>query len=327
MITFDKIKLETKLKYLTITDIGEFEKRENSKKGITTFVYTQSKPYSLFIQITPILNKVIIEFTGKILLDDYPKLISIQTIRKCLQNINKLGFCELMIDEVLMDSELIKCDPTKDICLILNRDIKKILISHQTNFNKFHIQKYLTGYTVTKQVKTNKYKIRLSIYDKNVEMLTADNKHFLVELTDSESLLKYFSNKYRIEANLITKKSIRDYLAISDNSLLKALMSQSNPLIEIFDKIFDNSIDVENRDAKIRNLFEYDSLSQLKDGLILKECDYDLSQIDKILNHYLSPETNKRKYRPRFRKLLNETTIANENRFIVGQIRDQLKAS
>ena len=234
---------------------------------------------------------------------------------------------ELKIEDILIDSELVKCDLTKDISLILKRDIKKILISHQTNFNKFHLQKYLTGYTVTKDVRTDNCKIRLSIYDKNAEMLTADNKHFLNELSDSESLLMYFGNKYRIEVNLKTKESIRNYLNICDNSLLKALMSESNPLLGIFNKIFDNSIDVENCDVRIRNIFEYESLSQLKDGLILKACDYDLSQIDKILNHYLSPETNKRKYRPRFRKLLNETTIANENRFIVGQIRDQLKAS
>lgn len=327
MITFDKIKLITKLQYLTIKNNDVFEKRENTKKGITTFIFNQRKPYSLFIHITPILNKVVIEFTGKILLDDYPKLISLKTIRKCLQNINNLGFWELKIEDILFDSELVKCDLTKDISLILKCNIKKVLISHQTNFNKFHLQKYLTGYTVTKDVKTNNCKIRLSIYDKNAEMLTADSKHFLNELSDSESLLMYFSNKYRIEVNLSTKEQIRNYLNISDNCLINALRSNENPLLKIFNLIFDSTIDVEDSNGKNRNLFEYESLSQLKDGLILKACDYDLSQIDKILNHYLSPETNKRKYRPRFRKLLNETTIANENRFIVGQIRDQLKAS
>ena len=60
MVAFDKIKLVTKLEYLTIIDHNAFEKRENTKKGITTFVFNQMKPYSLFIHITPILNKVVI---------------------------------------------------------------------------------------------------------------------------------------------------------------------------------------------------------------------------------------------------------------------------
>ncbi len=324
MIAFDKIKLVSKLDYLTVINHKVFEVR--LKDNITTMVFKQKKPYSLYIEITPIVNKVVIEFTGKILLDDYPRLISHETISNCFENINKQGFCKLDIQSLIADSEIVKCDVTKDFPLILRNDIKKVLISQQSNF-RFHLQKYLTGYTLTKDVKTARYEMRLSIYDKYSEMLTAPNKSFLNLLNDPEALMGYFKNKYRIEVNLVTKESIRRYLNVNDNSLLEALRSGSNPLVEIFNKIFDDSIDIGDCEVKNRNLFDYESFSQLKYGLILKACDYDLRQVDKLLNHYLSTVTNKRKYRPRFLELLNETTIANENRFVVWEIREQLKAS
>lgn len=324
MITFDKIKLVSKLDYLTVINHEVFEIR--TKNNITTLVFNQKKPYSLFLQVTPIVNEVVIEFTGKILLDDYPRLISHETISNCLENINKLGFCKLKTENIIEDSELVKCDVTKDFQLVLKNDIKKILISQQSNF-KFHIQKYLTGYTMTKDVKTDNCKMRLSIYDKFAEMLTAPNKPFLNELDDSEVLMNYFKNKYRIEANLITKEHVRKYLNISDNSLIRALRSDENPLMEIFNVIFDASIESTGNSTKTRNLFEYESLSQLKDVLLLKECNYDLSKTEEILNHYLAENTNKRKYRSKYRKLIDESIPVSENRFVVGEIREQLKAS
>lgn len=329
MITFDKIKIITKLDYITITNDHVFEKREKNNKEIKTItlVFKQIKPYSLYIEIIPEFNKVIIEFTGKILLEDYPKLISFNTIFQCFQNINNLGFCELQIDKIVYNSELVKVDLTKDIYLVLKTNIKKILISQLTNYNKYHIQKYLTGYIIWKDVKTNKYKLRLSIYNKSEEMHIADNSDFLNSVDNSKSMLNYFENKYRIEANLITKEQIRRYLNIMDNSLISALQSVENPLLKIFNTIFDTTLENADSNSRTRSLYEYDSLNQLKDGLILKACSNDLCKAEKLLNHYLAEKSTNKKYRTRLRKLINESIPETENKFVVGQMRDQLIAS
>ena len=42
-------------------------------------------------------RELLIEFTGKILEDAYPELISSTNIRQCFENINKLGICQLNI--------------------------------------------------------------------------------------------------------------------------------------------------------------------------------------------------------------------------------------
>lgn len=328
MITFDKIKIVTKLDYITITNKSVFEKRENELKNTTVFVYNQIKPFSLFIHLTPALNKAVIEFSGKILLDNYPKLISLDTICQCFQNVNNMGFCRLLIENIVYDSELIKCDVTKDFELYLKGDIKKILISQLSNHKKFITRKYsTTGYTVTKDVKTKKYQLRLSLYDKHRDMLKAENSDYLKLVSDPESIMNYFINKYRIEANLIQKKQIRDYLGISDNSLVSALKSNENPLLKIFNSMFCSSPSSPESTLKKRNLFEYESLSQLKDGLIVNACDFDLKKVNDVLNHYLATNTNKGKYQTRYRALINDFIPSNQNKYIIGQIRDQLIAS
>jgi len=328
MITYGKIKMVTKMEYLTITHINIFQMSECAKDKSTTFVFNQSKPYSLFIHLTPDLNKAVMEFTGKILLNNYAQLISFETINQCLLNINFLGFCRLQIDNVINDSELVKCDITKDIDLIFKSDIKKVLISQLSNQNKYITRKYsTTGYTVTKDVKTKKCQLRLSIYDKYRDMLKADSSEYLKYISEPEAVMDYFRNKYRIEVNLITKQQIRKYLELADNSLVNALRANVNPLLEIFNQIFDSNLKDITGEAKTRNLYDYESLNQLKDGLIVKACDNDLNKVHNVLNHYLATNTDKRKSNARFRELINESNPINQNKLIIKHIRDQLIVS
>ena len=88
MITLDKIKVITKAEYVKVTNDAVFETRENKMNNLVTYVFNQKQPFNLFIQYTPRENKCIIEFSSKILLDDYPKLISINTIYQCFENIS-----------------------------------------------------------------------------------------------------------------------------------------------------------------------------------------------------------------------------------------------
>ena len=75
MITFDKIKLITKIAYVTNINIDKF--MIISKKGnILYYKYQQDKPYNLLVMINYQHNELILEFTGKILLDKYPSLIN-----------------------------------------------------------------------------------------------------------------------------------------------------------------------------------------------------------------------------------------------------------
>lgn len=324
MVQLDRIKLITKPEYIKITneDVGEW--RDNRQKKTKSFVVNIKQPYNLFISITPTLNKAIIEFTGKILLDDYPKLISIETIYQCIQNINCLNFCILNAEEIIHDSDIVSCDVTKDIDFSTNSDIRKLLISQLNNLNKFHIQKYKTGYTAVKDVKTKKFQIRLSMYNKSKEVRKASNSHFLSSCTDQDALLNYFSTKFRIEANLKTLQQIRDYCQVSNTSIYEVLQSKENPLLKIFDTIFQRNTEEGDEVTKKINLFNFKTLSELNQKLLCEACDNDLSLIKKVLDNYLSPNTNKRKYIGEYRKRITSTYQPNENGIIMDQIRKQL---
>ena len=64
MITFDKIKLITKIDYVTNININKF--MIISKEGnILYYKYKQDKPYNLLVMINYEHNELVLEFTGK----------------------------------------------------------------------------------------------------------------------------------------------------------------------------------------------------------------------------------------------------------------------
>ena len=104
MLTFDKLKIVADIRTIKVSDENRFEFIE--KDGILSALkYYQEHPYLLKIKVDYECGEVVIEFCGKILGKDYPKLISKETIRQCFETINDLGFVEVDID-AMMDAEV-----------------------------------------------------------------------------------------------------------------------------------------------------------------------------------------------------------------------------
>jgi len=325
MIKFDKLKILTKSEYISDLNSKIVEARKNVHTE--SFVISQKQPYNLLIQFKPFANEAIIEFSSKILLNDYPQLITINTIHQCFENIVNRGYCKLQINNIIKDSKVLSCDITNDISgIILPKDFKPILISNLKNVSQFHVKKYgASGYSITKSMITKQRQLRLIIYDKHKELQIATNSCFRKEITNLDVVMNYFKDKYRIEANLKTLKQIRDYCQTEDTQLLSVLNSNENALLKIFDDIFiTNTLERDLNLPLKRTLFDSDSLIQLKDRLILEACNNDLSQVKILLDIYLSPKTNRGKYIEIYRNLLNSTAPFNQNNEIIRQIRDHL---
>lgn len=238
-----------------------------------------------------------------------------------------MGYFYINIEKVISDSNLMSCDPTRDIDLILNTDIKNIFISGLTNFRNLHVRKYhTTGYTATKEVTTKKLKLRLSIYDKYREFKSSENSYFRSKLVDEDALMKYFENKYRVEANLKTWHEIRTYCGTTDNSLYNVLISDVNPLQKIFDIIFNDIVIADDQQPKKPNIFQYESYRQLGDALIIEACKNNMCTAKKVLDKYFAKNTNKKVYLESYKKILNGSPEFNENKYVIGQIRNQLIA-
>ena len=170
MVTFDKLKIVAGIEAVKITDESRFEIIR--KKGlITSRKYYQETPFLLRIKMDYKRRESVIEFSGKILGRDYPKLISSDTIKLCFENINALGFCSLDTS-MMMDADVVKCDVTLDKTLSDFKQATDYIRSHICSYQKFICRKLLNGnVTIEKNVVSSKSKKRLTIYDKEQEMM------------------------------------------------------------------------------------------------------------------------------------------------------------
>ena len=85
MIKFDKMKLITSIDYISDINVSVFLTSVKNDE-VLSYKYQQDKPYSLLILVDYSHNELVLEFTGKILLDKYSQLINSETIKDCLSN-------------------------------------------------------------------------------------------------------------------------------------------------------------------------------------------------------------------------------------------------
>lgn len=311
MITFDKLKIVSNITNIEITDEKQF--KVETKDGIVVArKYHNEQPYLLDIKIDYIERELVIEFTGRILGKDYPKLISVKTIHQCFEAINDLGFC--LIDVVsMMDADVVKCDVTKDIEVEDVPQLTNYIRNHNNNYLKILCRKMKNGnMTIEKNVTLNKYKKRMVVYDKEKEMNKSCNKPF-IEVNGLESA---FDGKCRFELNLNSKKQIRESLGISNNKLKSVLMSDANPILEFLDDVVSLS---STESVSLTDKKTYITM------LVLKDCDYDLEKVEaKMRILYPSRGTNIKKVMEPYRLLVEQMENTGDGQEYWSKIRKQL---
>lgn len=300
MITFDKLKLVADITAVIEFDDSQFEKTE--KNGSCTYKYYQDVPYLLAIKIDCPEKEVVIEFTGKILGSDYPKLISLSTIHQCFQAINSTGIVTLDV-EVMMDADVVKCDVTKDIH---SDDVPKL-----TNYVRQHIssyQKYIcrrlrnNNLVVEKNVVTRKTKKRMTIYDKGKEMQKVENQRFV----EAYGLEGAFDGICRFELNLNSKEQIRNALGSSNTKLLSVLSSDANPILNFLDEVIGSTPEPTSMTDK----------KSYVTMLILKDCDYDLEKVEaKMRQFYTSRGTNINTIMQPYRQMMEQMNSSTETNY------------
>lgn len=124
-IKFDTISLVTNSKYISWINDTLFKNDMDLTTGEIISVEYHSKkypditPYKMYIRANYRSKRMTIELSSKILLADYPLLISTQTFRQCLMNIDALGICKLDIDGIIRDCYFNKLHIVRDIDLKL----------------------------------------------------------------------------------------------------------------------------------------------------------------------------------------------------------------
>lgn len=141
LITFDRIKIKSNYKYLLNTKV-KFNEMFDSRSGEKTGLFYSSKndvniPYNLYIAVSCIKKTLTLEFSSKILKEKYPYLISKDTIKECLTNINQLNICEIDVDNILLNGAITSVDVTYDANLILSDNLLDVLNSQVNNYRRF----------------------------------------------------------------------------------------------------------------------------------------------------------------------------------------------
>lgn len=281
MIKFDKIKIVSSIENVKSLNEDVFENKV--KDGcIVEQRYTMMSPYYLYIEADYREQELILEFTGKILKDDYKDLIHINNIQTCLFNINDLGLCNLNIGGILADGEIVKADVCLDVDYPDCKALTKSLRANVSNFNKYLARTIGDNFVIEKNVQTKGYKRRLTIYDKAKEIQKAGNRGFLSTLDNPQLLLDYFDGKIRFELNLNSKEQIRKSLNIYDTSIGAVLNSTSTPIWDLLDSALVEA------DGEIICT----DIGELKNKLLLDFCGNDLAKVEALLRNYYSKGTH-----------------------------------
>ena len=301
MITFDKLKLVANIDAIEVIDEDRFQMQVEGGQQVSLRFY-QEVPFLLMIKVDYKRREVVIEFCGKVLGKDYPKLISADTIRTCFDNINALGFCRIDID-AMMDADVVKADVTKDVYGIDPARLTAYFGSHISNYKMYMARKYKTGnMVIEKNVVSRKTTKRMTIYNKEREMNMAQNKNFV----EDNELEHIFDNTSRFELNLNSKQQVRDALRVSDNRLRNVLASTASPIREFVEKVIEptsNPVTLKDKKAYVTEL-------------VLKDCDYDLEKVEaKMRELYPTRGTNIKKVMEPYRLMMNQMTSGNADEF------------
>ena len=221
LLTFDRLKIKANYKYLLEKQI-QFNQTYNSKNGELTGLYYSSKndksvPFNLYIAISKPQQTLTLEFSSKILGEDYPKLISKHTIRQCLENINKLGICLIDVEGILQTGCVTSADVTKDVHATLSDETLQALSIWVKNYRRYKWDYYDSeGIDFIRDVKSSKCKECIRIYRKEKEIIKPKNKDFLSILPNKWEVVKQFNGVTRFEVKLETIGKVRSYLNLRD---------------------------------------------------------------------------------------------------------------
>lgn len=244
-ITLDRVKIKANNKYLLDQKI-KFNKDYDHRSGKLIGEYYSSKadgnvPYNLFIATSKPKQTLTLEFSSKILQEDYPKLISKETIVDCLERINQLGICQIDTQGILQTGCITSMDVTTDVDLDLTPQVLDTLNERVGNYRRYKWEHYeKEGIVFSRDVKSRDCKETLILYNKSKELLRNDNLSFLNSLSNKSQVLEYFKGKTRFELSLDTSRKIKRYAEVEETYIMNVLNTKANPLLKVFDCVFGN---------------------------------------------------------------------------------------
>lgn len=302
-ITLDRVKIKANNKYLLDKQIN-FNKDYDHRSGFLKGEFYSSKgdvdvPYNLFIATSKSKQTLTLEFSSKILKEDYPKLISRETIEDCLERINQLGICHIDTQGILQTGCITSMDVTTDVDLDLTPLVLNTLNERVGNYRRYKWEHYENeGIAFSRDVKSKDCKETLILYNKSKELQRNDNQAFLNTLPNKYQVLDYFNGKTRFELSLETPRKIKRYIEVEDTYIWDVLNTKANPLLKAFDCIFGHVETFTSTKPQ-----DYDTFMM---GLLLAQYNDDLKTIEQTIRVFFKSHNGLNKRMNKIQALLAE---------------------
>jgi len=242
-IKFDTVKIRTNINYFK-KELITFNSYHNHRTGKLIKKSYNSKidnsiPYNIYIGVNYINNSLTIEFSSKILLNDYPKLITKDTVLQCLENLNQLGICEIDVEAIHKDCFFAEIHTTKDVQMELTDNTLNELNTIVNNYFRFNWKHYeYSGIIFNKDVESKDCKESIKIYNKYKEITHTKNRKFLNLLSKPNDICNYFDGITRFETVFDTPEKIKNALGIPDTHINNIFNPTKNAILEQFNKVF-----------------------------------------------------------------------------------------
>jgi hypothetical protein len=319
MIRLDKIKFVTSLCNVQLVENEKWQTTTQNGE-IISMKFKQERPCLVQIDVHFKEEEITIEFTGKILKDDYPLLINKYTISKCFAAINELGLCVLNVETVLSNSKVLKCDVTKDIWGVDVEDFRNYATSHIVNRKKWNIRcfPHKSNFLIEKEVATPRLRRKMTVYEKGNELKNHKNSTFLNWVERPDKMNEYFQGCVRFELALVSCSAIRQELDIQDCTLNSVINSSENPIGEFFDQVLREDTTII---PEINSMKMYDKLCTLMVN------NWDLKAIEEKIRQ-LYPKSYHSHYLDEYRILIDARQKAkNGSTYDITQIFDDTDVS
>lgn len=323
-ITFDRVKIKSNYKYLLGTK-ARFNEMFHARSGELIGEFYSSKddaniPYNLYIAISYPKQTLTLEFSSKILKEHYPALISKNTIKECLSNINQLDICKLDIDSILIEGAFTSIDVTYDADFVLSNDILDALNSQVNNYRRFKWTHYdKEGITFTKDVKSKDCMETITLCNKEKEISASHNKDFLSTLPQPQRIKDHFKNKTRFEITLNTPKKIMNYLDLTDTKISSVLNSSATPILTQYNRVFGNSSSTTKSQQADFNNYEDWSMK-----ILIESYKGDLKRLEQDIRNKFTSRSGASKRMKKLEAIYHTMVTASTNEDNIQKVRNLL---
>lgn len=204
---------------------------------------------SILYKETDLEDVVDIDFTSKILGRNYHKLITIDTIRECLENIINTGMINFDIDKVLKYSRVLSLDVTCDVKSPISTEKALEALKYISINEKWYLRTFNhTGLTIYYEALSKDF--HLNIYDKPKEI----RKKF--KFFPRECDVRNFDNIIRFEVQIRDFETLQEYLCVPIVDkyfrLIDVLHSDQEVIINVLNTIeMDESFTISKSHARM----------------------------------------------------------------------------